>query len=107
MYVLQSITHIGKCTELYRVEQFLEYSQRTETGQPSVPPGYPRVLCFRGGHCRGRGFPPQPPPKGGTPCPDSAAPRGARVLLARPADRAKTVHTARKQFISKTIHFKK
>ena len=62
------------------------YSQRTETGRPSVPQGYPRVLCFRGGHCRGRVFPPR------TPCPDSAAPRGARVLLARPAGRAKTVY---------------
>ena len=34
------------------------YSHCTETGRPSVPPGYPRVLCFRGGHCRGRVSPP-------------------------------------------------
>ena len=32
-----------------------------------------------------------PPLREGHPAPDSAAPRGARVLLARPADRAMTV----------------
>ena len=42
------------------------------------PQGYPRVLCFRGGHCRGRG----PPPKGGHPAPTVRLHEGARVLLA-------------------------
>ena len=45
------------------------------------------MSCASGAGTVGAGC---PPPKGGTPCPDSAAPRGARVLLARPADRAKT-----------------
>ena len=63
----------------------------TVSARRQVDPRSPQgtlVSCASGAGTVGAGC---PPPKGGDTLPDSAAPRGARVLLARPADRSKTV----------------
>ena len=78
------------CSREFRVLSWSRMQSAHGDRSTFGPPRVPSCPVLPGRALSVQGVPP-PLPKGGTPCPDSAAPRGARVLLARPADRAKTV----------------